>query len=185
MHGGLSTKTDSLLLGLLACFTEKRESTTSLLIPMRLGSIDNRKPFMISTTLPKAPDPTDKHVGSRVKMRRLMLKMSQESLGARSGVTFQQIQKYERGINRIGASRLHTIACVLMVPETFFFEGIVPSNDSAMTSRRGGPPAFVDDFLTTREGLCLAGAFLRIKNAKLRRSIVDLVEAVAARDHQK
>ena len=71
----------------------------------------------------KSPNPIDKHVGSRVRMRRMMLSMSQEKLGDALGVTFQQVQKYEKGANRIGASRLHHIARILQVPVAFFFEG--------------------------------------------------------------
>jgi transcriptional regulator with XRE-family HTH domain len=72
----------------------------------------------------KAPNPIDQHVGSRVRMRRLMLAMSQEKLGAALGLTFQQVQKYERGTNRIGASRLQQISQILQVPVAFFFEGL-------------------------------------------------------------
>ena len=71
----------------------------------------------------KAPNPTDKHVGSRVRMRRMMLGMSQEKLGDALGLTFQQVQKYEKGTNRIGASRLQQISHILQVPVAFFFEG--------------------------------------------------------------
>ena len=71
----------------------------------------------------KAPNPIDRHVGSRVRMRRMMLSMSQEKLGDALGLTFQQVQKYEKGTNRIGASRLQQIAHILQVPVSFFFEG--------------------------------------------------------------
>ena len=77
----------------------------------------------------KAPNPTDKHVGARVRMRRMMLAMSQEKLGDALGLTFQQVQKYEKGTNRIGASRLQQISNILQVPVSFFFEG-APNNSN-------------------------------------------------------
>jgi len=128
----------------------------------------------------KAPNPIDKHVGSRVRMRRMMLSMSQEKLGDALGLTFQQVQKYEKGTNRIGASRLQQISNILQVPVSFFFEGAphIPGE------RHGGlgeapSPAYVSDFLATSDGLSLTKAFMRIKNSKMRRRIVDLVEQIA------
>ncbi|HEX4411718.1 MAG TPA: helix-turn-helix domain-containing protein [Xanthobacteraceae bacterium] len=131
----------------------------------------------------KVPNPTDKHVGSRVRMRRMMLSMSQEKLGDALDLTFQQVQKYEKGTNRIGASRLQQIAHILQVPVEFFFEGA----PSAQTIGRGEAgdapsPAYVSDFLATSDGLALTKAFMRIDDAKLRRRIVDLVEHIAGRD---
>jgi len=127
----------------------------------------------------KAPNPTDKHVGSRVRMRRMMLNMSQEKLGDALGLTFQQVQKYEKGTNRIGASRLQQIAHILQVPVSFFFEGAphVPGHPSGMGEAPS--PAYVSDFLATSDGLSLTKSFMRIKNSKLRRRIVDLVEQIA------
>jgi transcriptional regulator with XRE-family HTH domain len=126
----------------------------------------------------KVPDPTDKHVGARVRMRRMMLSMSQEKLGDALGLTFQQVQKYEKGTNRIGASRLQHIATILQVPVAFFFEGAPrPSHGSGMADAPS--PAYVSDFLATTDGLSLTKAFMRIKNGKLRRRIVDLVENIA------
>ena len=128
----------------------------------------------------KAPNPTDKHVGARVRMRRMMLSMSQEKLGDALGLTFQQVQKYEKGANRIGASRLQQISHILQVPVSFFFEGApnVPGHSSPGMSEAPSP-AYVSDFLATSDGLSLTKAFMRIKNAKLRRRIVDLVEQIA------
>ena len=125
----------------------------------------------------KAPNPTDKHVGARVRMRRMMLSMSQEKLGDALGLTFQQVQKYEKGANRIGASRLQQIAHILQVPVSFFFEG-APSVPGQQTDglAEAPSPAYVSDFLATSDGLALTKAFMRIKDAKLRRRIVDLVE---------
>ncbi len=127
----------------------------------------------------KAPNPIDKHVGSRVRMRRMMLNMSQEKLGDALGLTFQQVQKYEKGTNRIGASRLQQIAHILQVPVSFFFEGAphIPGQLGGMNEAPS--PAYVSDFLATSDGLSLTKAFMRIKNSKLRRRIVDLVEQIA------
>ena len=128
----------------------------------------------------KAPNPTDKHVGARVRMRRMMLGMSQEKLGDALGLTFQQVQKYEKGANRIGASRLQQISHILQVPVSFFFEGAPNVSAHATTSLSEAPsPAYVSDFLATSDGLSLTKAFMRIKSAKLRRRIVDLVEQIA------
>jgi len=128
----------------------------------------------------KAPNPTDKHVGARVRMRRMMLGMSQEKLGDALGLTFQQVQKYEKGANRIGASRLQQISHILQVPVAFFFEGApnIPGHQQSGMSEAPSP-AYVSDFLATSDGLALTKAFMRIKNAKLRRRIVDLVEQIA------
>jgi transcriptional regulator with XRE-family HTH domain len=129
----------------------------------------------------KAPNPTDKHVGARVRMRRMMLSMSQEKLGDALGLTFQQVQKYEKGANRIGASRLQQIAHILQVPVAFFFEGAPNLPGQQADGLAEAPsPAYVSDFLATSDGLALTKAFMRIKDAKLRRRIVDLVEQIVA-----
>lgn len=131
----------------------------------------------------KAPNPIDKHVGSRVRMRRMMLEMSQEKLGGALDLTFQQIQKYEKGTNRIGASRLQQIAGILQVPVSFFFEGAPATGNEVVDGLGEAPsPAYISDFLATSDGLALTRAFVRIKDAKLRRRIVDLVEEMAGDD---
>jgi transcriptional regulator with XRE-family HTH domain len=132
----------------------------------------------------KAPNPTDKHVGSRVRMRRMMLGMSQEKLGDALGLTFQQVQKYEKGTNRIGASRLQQISHILQVPVSFFFEGAPTAHTSGKSDGMGEAPspAYVSDFLATSDGLALTKAFMRIDDSKLRRRIVDLVEQIATRE---
>ena len=130
----------------------------------------------------KAPNPVDKYVGSRVRMRRIMLGMSQEKLGDALGLTFQQVQKYEKGTNRVGASRLQQISEILQVPVAFLFEGGPSGVVTAGSFSEGTSPAYVSDFLATSEGLSLTRAFTRITDAKLRRSIVDLVEQIAARE---
>ncbi len=128
----------------------------------------------------KAPNPVDRHVGSRVRMRRMMLSMSQEKLGDALGLTFQQVQKYEKGTNRIGASRLQQISHILQVPVAFFFEGAPALHGQSSDGMKEAPsPAYVSDFLATTDGLALTKAFMRIKEAKLRRRIVDLVEEIA------
>jgi transcriptional regulator with XRE-family HTH domain len=129
----------------------------------------------------KAPNPIDKHVGSRVRMRRMMLAMSQEKLGDGLDLTFQQVQKYEKGTNRIGASRLQQISHILQVPVEFFFEG-APNLHAIGNDVKDAPSAsYVSDFLASSEGLSLTKAFTRIKEPKLRRRIVDLVEEIAGR----
>ena len=129
----------------------------------------------------KSPNPTDRHVGARVRMRRMMLSMSQGKLGDALGLTFQQVQKYEKGANRIGASRLQHIASILQVPVPFFFEGApnVPGYHAPPGMAESPSPAYVSEFLSTSDGLSLTKSFMRIKNAKLRRRIVDLVEQIA------
>jgi transcriptional regulator with XRE-family HTH domain len=130
----------------------------------------------------KAPNPVDKHVGSRVRMRRIMLGMSQEKLGEALGLTFQQVQKYEKGTNRVGASRIQQISEVLQVPVSFLFEGSPSGAISSAGFGEGTSPAYVADFLATSEGVALTRAFTRISDGRLRRSIVDLVEQIAARE---
>jgi len=129
----------------------------------------------------KTPNPTDKHVGSRVRMRRMMLSMSQEKLGDALDLTFQQVQKYEKGTNRIGASRLQQISQILQVPVSFFFEG-APHGSESHGATEAPSPTYVSDFLATSDGLALTKSFMRIKDPKLRRRIVDLVEQIAGED---
>lgn len=132
----------------------------------------------------KAPNPTDRHVGSRVRMRRMMLAMSQEKLGDALGLTFQQVQKYEKGTNRIGASRLQQISHILQVPVAFFFEGAphVAGVPAPAGFDEAPSPAYVSDFLASSDGLSLTKAFMRIDDAKLRRRIVDLVQQIAGEE---
>jgi transcriptional regulator with XRE-family HTH domain len=130
----------------------------------------------------KAPNPVDKYVGSRVRMRRIMLGMSQEKLGEALGLTFQQVQKYEKGTNRVGASRIQQISEILQVPVSFLFEGGPSAAAGPDGFNEATSPAYVSDFLATSEGLALTRAFTRITDAKLRRSIVEMVEQIAARE---
>jgi transcriptional regulator with XRE-family HTH domain len=130
----------------------------------------------------KAPNPIDKHVGSRVRMRRVLIGMSQEKLGEALGLTFQQVQKYEKGTNRIGASRLQQISTILGVPVSFFFEGAPGGEGTKAGLSDSASSAYVVDFLSTTEGLQLNKAFVRIKDPKVRRRVVDLVATLGGAD---
>src|SRR5215471_3670946 len=127
----------------------------------------------------KVPNPTDRHVGSRVRMRRIMLAMSQEQLAEALGLTFQQVQKYEKGANRIGAGRLQQISQILQVPVAFFFEGAPNALAPHDSSGSALSMAEIDDFVSDLDGLRLMRAFMRI-NAALRRGM--LVQEIAG-DH--
>ena len=126
----------------------------------------------------KVPNPIDKHVGSRVRMRRMLLGMSQERLGEALKITFQQVQKYEKGTNRISASRLEQIANVLGVTISFFYEG-APVEAEAGGFAEGSSPPYVADFIGSADGLQLMRSFMRIKDPRVRRTIVDHVKALA------
>jgi transcriptional regulator with XRE-family HTH domain len=132
----------------------------------------------LSTTR-KLPHAIDRYVGDRVRMRRMTQGMSQKSLGDALGLTFQQVQKYEKGTNRIGASRLQHIASIQQVPISFFFEG-APGSSYALDEAQSS--AYVSDFLATSDGLALTKAYMGIQNAKLRRSIVGLVKQIAGEE---
>jgi transcriptional regulator with XRE-family HTH domain len=137
---------------------------------------------MVRKLMPRGViNPIDKHVGSRVRMRRLMLDMSQADIANALGLTFQQVQKYEKGTNRISASRLQHLSQILQVPVPFFFEG-APAAFGVSQAAKGAAdapsPAYVTDFLATSDGLALVKAFVCIEDAKLRRAIVRLVEEI-------
>jgi transcriptional regulator with XRE-family HTH domain len=125
----------------------------------------------------------DQQVGSRVRMRRLMLKLSQTDLADGIGVTFQQVQKYEKGMNRIGASRLQQIAHILQVPVTFFFETVETASPNRPKVAQDQSLAKLNDFMATRDGLTLAKSFMRIGDNQVRRRIVDLVEEIERDQH--
>ncbi len=133
----------------------------------------------------RRPNPIDAHVGSRVRMRRMLLGMSQEKLGEHLGLTFQQVQKYEKGINRIGASRLYDMAKVLGVAVQFFYED-APGKEPSATAVAGfaetPDESYVVEFLSSRDGLELNKAFVKITDARLRRTIIDLVRSLAGED---
>ncbi len=131
----------------------------------------------------KSPSPIDKYVGTRIRMRRLMLDMSQTSLADALGITFQQVQKYEKGANRVGASRLQAISHVLQVPVSFFFEGAPAVPGQKQTGAAAPSLAYVSDFVSSSDGLTLMNAFTKIKDNQVRRRIVDLVDRIAATEH--
>src|ERR1051325_10874364 len=128
------------------------------------------------------PDPVDVQVGSRVRLRRNMLGLSQEKLGEAIGLTFQQVQKYERGANRIGASRLHELSRVLDVPVEFFFDDTDPVRAPAIPAGFAEPPAeaFESDPLRRRETIELVDAYYAIDDAAVRRRLFDLAKALAS-----
>lgn len=125
----------------------------------------------------KKPNPIDIHVGGRIRLRRNMLGMSQERLGESLGITFQQIQKYEKGTNRVGASRLQAISEILETPVAFFFEDAPGGSADGLSEE--SQTTYVVDFLTSTEGLQLNRAFVRITDPKVRRRIIDLVRTLA------
>jgi transcriptional regulator with XRE-family HTH domain len=148
-----------------------------------LNSFNERSAMTLRYTVAtkKAPNPIDKHVGSRVRMRRKTLAMSQTKLGDALGLTFQQVQKYENGTNRMGASRLQQMSDILQVPVEFFFEG-APNASESHGSGSALSVAQIDDFISNSDGLRLIGAFMRIDNAALRRRIMMLVQEIAGDD---
>lgn len=132
------------------------------------------------------PSPIDVHVGSRVRLRRTLLGMSQERLGEALGLTFQQVQKYERGVNRVGASRLFDLSRVLDVPISFFFDDMPDSLANSVgqpLSRRStgigeGADSFGDDTLSRRETLELVRAYYRITDPAVRKRVFDLIKSM-------
>jgi transcriptional regulator with XRE-family HTH domain len=128
--------------------------------------------------------PTDQHVGTKLRARRTKLGMSQSTLAEALGLTFQQVQKYEKGANRIGAGRLQQIAQILQMPVESFFEGLPHERGQRCVPTDVPDLQYVADYLATADGLQLAKAFMQIPNAKLRRSIVNLVEQLADSEDQ-
>lgn len=127
----------------------------------------------------RSPDPVDRYVGSRVRMRRIMLGISQDTLANALGITFQQVQKYESGTNRIAAGRMLQISQTLQVPVSFLFDG-APGTENDDGLGETPLPNFVSDFIATKDGRALIRAFAMIDELPLRRSIVHKVEQVAA-----
>jgi transcriptional regulator with XRE-family HTH domain len=123
----------------------------------------------------KQANPIDIQVGNRVRIRRMLIGMSQERLGDLLGLTFQQVQKYEKGVNRIGAGRLFEVARILNVPVDFFYEGLNAITEGGLGD--GAPP--VMEFISSGEGLQLSLAFMKIKDAKVRKRVLDLVKSLA------
>lgn len=123
----------------------------------------------------KSAHPIDKHVGAQIRMRRMIISMSQVKLAQKLGVTFQQVQKYEKGTNRVGAGRLQHIASVFGVPISFFFE------EAPGRAKFGNPDdgAYVTEFFSQADGRALVKAFSRVASPKVRRCIVQVVQAIA------
>ena len=133
---------------------------------------------MSTKNSPRSPNPVDIHVGTRIRLRRQVMKMSQEKLGDQLGVTFQQVQKYERGANRVGASRLWKMSQVLDVPVSFFYEGIgeeIPAGEFG----EGDQTPLVYDFINSSDGVNLAMAVSKIKNKAVRRQILELARSLS------
>ena len=128
----------------------------------------------------KIPNPTDKHIGSRVRMRRMMMRMSQGKLGEKLGLTFQQIQKYEKGTNAIAVSRLQQMSDILQVPITFFFEG-APNLPEHFGTKAAPSPAYMNEFCSCINGVRLARAFVKLTetNPAAGRKLVEMTEAFA------
>jgi transcriptional regulator with XRE-family HTH domain len=126
----------------------------------------------------KQANPVDGQVGNRVRLRRMLVGMSQERLGELLGLTFQQVQKYEKGVNRIGAGRLYQVAQILGVPINYFYEGVTPQSAESIRNGDSSTPP-VMEFLSSGEGLQLTLAFMRIKDSKVRKRVIDLVKSLA------
>ena len=133
----------------------------------------------LGTVPKKQANPVDAHVGHRVRLRRMLVGMSQERLGELLGLTFQQVQKYEKGVNRIGAGRLYELAGILGVPVSFFYEDLTPATPGAGSVHANGEPPPVMEFVSSGEGLQLSLAFMKIRDQKIRRKILELVRSLA------
>lgn len=136
----------------------------------------------MAQALPPAANPVDLHVGSRVRMRRKILGVSQQQLADSLGLTFQQVQKYERGANRISASKLYAVATALQTPVSYFFEGLADPQTGAPDGPGDASALAVQSFLNTPEGLELAALFARLGRGAVRRQVLHLVRAVALND---
>jgi transcriptional regulator with XRE-family HTH domain len=140
-------------------------------------------PLQMMSDMPKKQaNPIDIQVGNRVRIRRMLIGMSQERLGDLLGLTFQQVQKYEKGVNRIGAGRLFEVSRILNVPVDFFYEGVSVAQPG-MDDPQAAPP--VMEFVSSGEGLQLSLAFMKIKDTKVRKRVLDLVKSLAEEEEQK
>ena len=129
------------------------------------------------------PHSVDIYVGQRLRLRRSMLGMSQEQLGSATGITFQQVQKYERGINRMGASRLYDFSKILSTPISYFFEGFSESNKSAVAE--SATPTYEAEAMTGKDTMALVRAFSEIKSPKVRRQVLQLAKSLAGKELQE
>jgi transcriptional regulator with XRE-family HTH domain len=135
---------------------------------------------LVSTVPKKQANPIDAQVGNRVRLRRMLIGMSQERLGELLGLTFQQVQKYEKGVNRIGAGRLFEVSRILGVPIDYFYEGVNGQHPAGSHGHASGPSTPpIMEFVSSGEGLQLSLAFMRIKDPKVRRRMLDLVKSLA------
>ncbi len=134
---------------------------------------------MLVTVPKKQANPIDAHVGNRMRLRRMLVGLSQEKMGEMLGLTFQQVQKYEKGVNRIGAGRLYQIADILSVPVSYFYEGFVGMDDKATAANDDTATKPVMEFLSSGEGLQLTLAFMKIKDGKVRKRVIDLIKSLA------
>ena len=130
----------------------------------------------------KKPNPVDIHVGRRIRLRRTLMGMSQEKLGTAVTLTFQQIQKYESGANRVGSSRLFQFSKVLSVPVSFFFDDMPPEVSGAPAGLREDAVPFNDDIMTKRESLNLVRHYYRLPNERIRKHVRDLLAELARTD---
>ena len=132
----------------------------------------------------RSPNPVDLHVGGRIRMKRKVLGVSQERLAEALGLTFQQVQKYERGANRVSASKLYEIARFLQAPISYFFEGLADPTVEGGDDDSEGAEQFVHDFLMTPEGLELAATFPKIRKGRIRRRVLELVRTLSGEDEE-
>ena len=132
----------------------------------------------------KQANPVDVQVGNRVRIRRMLIGMSQERLGDLLGLTFQQVQKYEKGVNRIGAGRLFEVSRILNVPIDFFYEGLATTSQPGVGETEATAPP-VMEFVSSGEGLQLSLAFMKIRDTKVRKRVLDLVKSLAEEEEQK
>jgi transcriptional regulator with XRE-family HTH domain len=137
----------------------------------------------VSNVPKKQANPIDIQVGNRVRIRRMLIGMSQERLGSLLGLTFQQVQKYEKGVNRIGAGRLFEVSRILNVPVDFFYEGVNTVSSQPGASEPESAP--VMEFVSSGEGLQLSLAFMKIRDAKVRKRVLDLVKSLAEEEAEK
>jgi transcriptional regulator with XRE-family HTH domain len=132
----------------------------------------------------RSPNPVDLHVGGRIRMKRKVLGVSQERLAEALGLTFQQVQKYERGANRVSASKLYEIARFLQAPISYFFEGLADPTSEDADPNAEGAEQFVHDFLMTPEGLELAATFPKIRKGRIRRRVLELVRTLSGEEEE-
>jgi len=137
-----------------------------------------------SIEVERSPNPVDLHVGARIRMRRKVLGVSQEKLAEELGLTFQQVQKYERGANRVSASKLYEIARALSSPVSYFFDGLSDPSVGGARATHDGAEQFMHDFLMTPEGLELAAAFPKIRRGRVRRRLLDLVRCMVDSENE-